>query len=84
MLPLSRIHLALALLVATPLCNASEQGAGSKVNFAREVLPILSDKCFVCHGPDGEAKDVLRLDSFEAATQEVVSGKFVMSDANQM
>ncbi|MFP6656749.1 MAG: PSD1 and planctomycete cytochrome C domain-containing protein [Pirellulales bacterium] len=40
------------------------------VDFAREVLPILSNKCFVCHGPDGEEKEVLRLDSFEAATRE--------------
>ncbi len=24
----------------------------AKVDFAREVLPILSNKCFVCHGPD--------------------------------
>ncbi len=39
------------------------------VNFAREVLPILSNKCFVCHGPDREASDEVRLDSFEAATQ---------------
>ncbi len=40
----------------------------AKVDFAREVLPILSDKCFVCHGPDAQEEDALRLDSFEAAT----------------
>jgi hypothetical protein len=39
------------------------------VDFAREILPVLSDKCFVCHGPAGEARDVLRLDSFAAATK---------------
>ena len=39
-----------------------------RVNFAREVLPILSDKCFVCHGPDTRKKTGLRLDSHEAAT----------------
>ena len=22
------------------------------VNFSREVLPVLSDRCFYCHGPD--------------------------------
>ena len=37
--------------------------AGKPVDFAREVLPILSNKCFVCHGPDGEKKEVLRLAS---------------------
>ena len=48
--------------------------AGSKlfaaeqpVDFAREILPILSNKCFVCHGPDASDDDMLRLDSPEAA-----------------
>ena len=40
------------------------------VNFAREILPILSDKCFACHGPDTHDADMLRLDSFEAATKD--------------
>ena len=43
------------------------------VDFAREVLPILSNKCFVCHGPDSNEEGQLRLDTFEAAT-EVRSG----------
>jgi hypothetical protein len=40
-----------------------------KVDFAREVLPILSDKCFACHGPDTRKAKDLRLDSYEAATR---------------
>ena len=39
----------------------------AEVDFARQVLPILSEKCFVCHGPDAK-KDELRLDSAAAAT----------------
>ena len=42
-----------------------------EVDFAREVLPLLSGKCFVCHGPDAKKKDVLRLDSFEGATRDL-------------
>ena len=42
---------------------------GEKVDFAREVLPILSDKCFACHGPDTRKAKDLRLDSYEAATR---------------
>ncbi len=46
--------------------------ATKEIDFARVILPILSDKCFVCHGPDGHAQsgdeDFLRLDSFNAAT----------------
>jgi hypothetical protein len=41
-----------------------------KVDFAREVLPILSDKCFTCHGPDTKKAKDLRLDSYEAATKD--------------
>ncbi len=46
-------------------------GQEKPVDFAREILPILSDKCFVCHGPDGTDADVLRLDSYEAATRDL-------------
>ncbi len=45
--------------------------SAAPVDFAREVLPILSNKCFVCHGPDGEEKKVLRLDSFQEATRDL-------------
>lgn len=43
----------------------------SEVSFNREILPILSDKCFHCHGQDAShRKAKLRLDLFEEATQE--------------
>lgn len=50
---------ALSLLVAR-LVPAAEK----KVDFSREVLPILSDNCFQCHGPDPKEgrKGDLRLD----------------------
>ena len=59
--------------VAT-ICSAvvaGEQVAAEAVDFARQILPLLSDKCFVCHGPDGEQKKVLRLDSFAGATRDL-------------
>ncbi len=40
------------------------------VDFAQEVLPILSDKCFVCHGPDADGAESLRLDTFASATAD--------------
>jgi cytochrome c553 len=45
--------------------------AASRVDFARQILPVLSEKCFVCHGPDGTDKDVLRLDSEAEATRDL-------------
>ena len=43
----------------------------AQVDFAREVLPVLSNKCFACHGPDTKKKDLLRLDSEEAAKRDL-------------
>ena len=46
-----------------------------EVDFSREVRPILSDKCFTCHGPDLAArKSELRLDSRAGALKGGRSG----------
>tara|TARA_B100001115_G_scaffold182171_1_gene177830 strand:+ start:551 stop:4282 length:3732 start_codon:yes stop_codon:yes gene_type:complete len=54
-----------ALLLAPILCAYAE------IDFNRDVRPILSDKCFKCHGPDARnQKSDFRLDSFEQATKD--------------
>lgn len=65
-------------------CSSLLVGAASaeeKVDFAREVLPVLSNKCFVCHGPDTKKKDLVRLDSREGAVRDLGGYRAIDPDA---
>jgi hypothetical protein len=49
--------------------------AATPVEFNRDVRPILSDRCFACHGPDSAArKSPLRLDQEESARSALTAG----------
>jgi hypothetical protein len=49
----------LTFVLLIQIGSAAEQ----KISYSREILPILSDKCFYCHGPDKEHREAkLRLD----------------------
>jgi hypothetical protein len=66
---IARVGLALASLpwLAVTVAAVGAQ-PGTKVDFNFQVRPILSDKCFNCHGPDSrQRKAGLRLDTKEGA-----------------
>ena len=78
----SVIVLGLLLIVSDSLGDspkaalASQKLASTTIDFNRDIRPILSKNCFVCHGADeGNRKVKLRLDVREEATKVRKKGK---------
>ena len=72
---------AIVLCVSSGAAYAAEQ-LPEVVRFNRDIRPILSNNCFLCHGPDeGRRKAKLRLDVEVVAKKEViVAGKLLESE----
>jgi hypothetical protein len=68
---LHSITVALAVLLACGAVQSVISEPASKIEFNRDVRPILSDNCFRCHGPDkNNRKAKLRLDVREVALEK--------------
>lgn len=70
--------IAFAIAVAQPSLSLAEES----VDFSRDVLPLLADRCFHCHGPDAEQRQAaLRLDQRESAVEQ--TGVVVPAEPDQ-
>ena len=62
---------------------AHSLSAADRVDFSRDVQPILADKCYHCHGPDAaQRKAGLRLDTLEGALARDKDGNAALVPGN--
>jgi hypothetical protein len=73
------------LVTAAAMCVGAQSPAGTAaaetlpdaVQFNRDIRPILSDKCFKCHGP-GTQTATLRFDLEDGAKHQLKDGRFAI------
>src|SRR4051812_18345594 len=69
------------LLLAGFALGEGNAAAGDRLDFRRQVQPILADRCFACHGPDGQNRKAnLRLDQKAGLMKSVKANDPVASE----
>lgn len=69
----------ISLFFVALLLPSSSFAAGDQVDFSRDILPLLSDNCFKCHGPDeANRKAKMRFDKHEASIEKQKDGRAII------
>src|ERR1043165_8236392 len=69
----------LALLLSCFSASVTFGADSKRVDYNFQIRPLLSDRCFTCHGPDEKArKKKLRLDTKEGLFKELEDGMAVV------
>ncbi len=78
--------LLLAIAALAGFISAAERTsppAAARIDFNREIRPLLSDRCFRCHGPDGaKRKAKLRLDVRDGVFRKIGDGWAIVKPRN--
>ena len=70
-----RTRAVFALLSALLLPTTLRGAESGKIGFNFQIRPLLSDRCFRCHGPDaGARKSKMRLDTLDGSRKELEDG----------
>ena len=65
------------ILLMSPYGLGESDPLRPKIDFSRQVRPLLAKHCYACHGPD-KAESGLRLSEFASATKEADSGEIAI------
>ncbi len=66
-----------------PIEKHTQDHGHNQIDFNNQVMPILSDKCFHCHGPDAKnQKSDYRLDTEENAKKALTGGGYAIVPGN--